>query len=112
MLSHKNNQFCFKGKTFNSANYAALNERTLRGGRGSVQQWLHQGGHGEAFVPPPHWRLCSPIRRKNCQNQPFWANFCPSEMHFSPSMPPTKKSGTATGVHGGVSENFEWGSGI
>ena len=58
-------------------------------------QWQHQGGHGGHLPPvgglPPH---LPPIRRKNGQNQPFLANFlifAPSETHFAPSIPPTKK---------------------
>ena len=68
-------------------------------------QWRHQGGHGgiyphpsEALPPPPHMPPQS--ERKNGQNQPFSAIFlifAPSESHFAPSMPPTKKnSGAAT----------------
>ena len=59
-------------------------------------QWRHQGGVG-AFAPiggsdPPH--LPPQSEEKNGQNQPFSANFwifAPSESHFAPSMPPTKK---------------------
>ena len=50
-----------------------------------------KGGH-----LPPSWRLCPLLappqsEDKNGQNQPLLANFwifAPSEMHFSPSMPP------------------------
>ena len=55
-----------------------------------------RGGMGEF---PPSWRLSPPplapqSEDKNGQNQPFSANFwvfAPSESHFAPSMPPTKK---------------------
>ena len=55
-----------------------------------------KGGMG-AFAPPvrgsaPH--TFPPVRRKNGQNKLFLANFwifAPSESHFTPSMPPTKK---------------------
>ena len=48
---------------------------------------------------PPSWRLCPPPlahqSEEQCgQNQPFLENFwifAPSESHFAPSMPPTKK---------------------
>ena len=56
-----------------------------------------KGEHGGICPPirgssPPHF---PPVRRKNCQNQPFLENlwiFAPSEMHFAPSMPPQKKT--------------------
>ena len=56
-----------------------------------------KGGHGGTNAPsrrlcPPH--LLPQSEEKNCQNQPFSANFwifAPSESHFAPSMPPTKK---------------------
>ena len=60
----------------------------------SKRQCQHQGGHF-----PPSWRLFPhlppPVRRKNGQNQPFFANFCifgTSETHFAPSMPPQNKN--------------------
>ena len=55
------------------------------------------GGTGAFAPPPPHRRLYPhfpPVRKeKNGPNWPFLAIFFyfpPSEMHFSPSMPPTK----------------------
>ena len=50
-----------------------------------------------------------PVRKKKWQNQPFLAffliyiffflNFCPSDTHFAPSMPPQKKLSGATSAH-------------
>ena len=60
-------------------------------------QWRHQVGH-EGICPPQSEALPLlaplPVRRKKWSNRPFSANFwvfAPSEMHFAPSMPPTKK---------------------
>ena len=55
-----------------------------------------KGGMGENAPPVggSALPLAPPVRRKNDQNQPFSANFwifAPSESHFAPSMPPTKK---------------------
>ena len=56
------------------------------------------GGHGGHLPPPPVGgsapHLPTQSEEKNGQNQPFSANFwifAPSESHFAPSMPPTKK---------------------
>ena len=63
-------------------------------------------GYG-AFAPqsealPP---LAPSQKEKNGQNQPFLANFwifAPSETHFAPSMPPTKKKNKQTNKQSGA----------
>ena len=66
----------------------------------SCKQQQRQWGGGMRGHFPPNWRFCphtcpSPVRRKMAKNQPFLAIFfifAPSEMYFTPSMPPhTKK---------------------
>ena len=58
-----------------------------REGDGGICHPPPVGGSASHLPPPP------PSEEKNDQNQPFSANFwifAPSEMHFTPSMPPQK----------------------